>query len=275
MPRAVIVAAGDLDSLPHEVQAVTNTLSAAGWTVRLCVGGDASVAGLLVAAGEGDYRLAWFGVHSSPDGFALADGPLPPSQLGVWLRNINARDCVLNACYSVEHVDAIQRAADVDVACTVAPGGVDDREAWAWGVYAVRAYVQMGDLRQAVEQASGMGTLQYRYIPCSAGWGRVGRMPPDRIEEQLASLLRAVRGDTENGTPGLAQQMRELQAMLLVIQNEQRQWRESVDARLRALETGRPVMVAPRTAAFVALLITVVSALILVAVMLLNSRVGG
>ena len=100
-------------------------------------------------------------------------------------------------------------------------------------------------------------------------------MPQDRIEEQLASLLRAVRGDTENGTPGLAQQMRELQAMLLVIQNEQRQWRESVDARLRALETGRPVMVAPRTAAFVALLITVVSALILVAVMLLNSRVGG
>lgn len=51
--RAVIVAAGDLDSLPGEVQAVSNTLSAAGWTVRLCIGADATRAGLLAAAGEG------------------------------------------------------------------------------------------------------------------------------------------------------------------------------------------------------------------------------
>jgi hypothetical protein len=42
MPRAVIVAAGDLDSLPGEVQTVSNTLSAAGWTVRLCIGPDAT-----------------------------------------------------------------------------------------------------------------------------------------------------------------------------------------------------------------------------------------
>jgi hypothetical protein len=47
MPRAVIVAAGDLDSLPAEVSTVANTLSSAGWTVRLCVGGDATRAGLL------------------------------------------------------------------------------------------------------------------------------------------------------------------------------------------------------------------------------------
>ena len=32
MPRAVIVAAGDLDSLPAEVSTVANTLSSAGWT---------------------------------------------------------------------------------------------------------------------------------------------------------------------------------------------------------------------------------------------------
>ena len=36
--RAVIIAAGDLDSLPAEIQTVSNTLSAAGWTVRLCIG---------------------------------------------------------------------------------------------------------------------------------------------------------------------------------------------------------------------------------------------
>ena len=276
MPRAVIVAAGsDLDDLPTEASTVANTLSSAGWTVRLCVGGDASLAGLLAAAGEGDARLVWFGLHSSVDGFALVDGVLSPAQAGVWLRNVSARDVVLNACYSVEHVDTIQRAADVDVACTIAPAGVDDRDAWAWGVYAVRAYVQTGDLREAVERASGMGTLQYRYIPCGAlqlrgRGGGVGRMPPDRIEEQLSSLLRAVRGDTENGTPGLAQQMRELQALMLAMQNEQRAWRESVDARLRVLEGSRPVAVSVRSAAFATLIVAIIMALILVAVLMIN-----
>ena len=273
MPRAIVVAAGDLDDLPAEVSTVANTLSSAGWTVRLCVGGDATRAGLLAAAGEGDCALAWFGVHSDADGFALTDGVYSPSQLGVWLRNVSARECVLNSCYSVEHVDAIQRAADVDIACTIAPGGVEDGEAWAWAVYAVRAYVINGyDLRAAVGQASGMGALQYRYIPCGglSLRGRVGRMPPDRIEEQLSSLLRAVRGDSENGVPGLAQQMRDLQAMLLVMQNEQRAWRDSVDTRLRALEGSRPVAVSARSALFVTLVTVIIMALILVGVVMLN-----
>lgn len=271
--RAVIVAAGDLDDLPAEVSSVANTLSAAGWTVRLCVGADASRAGLLAAAGEGDVRLAWFGLHSGTDGFALTDGTLSPAQLGVWLRNVSARECVLNSCYSVEHVDAIQRAADVDVACTIAPAGVDSTEAWQWGVYAVRAYVQTGDLQQAVRQASGMGSLQYRFIPCGGMKmrGRVGRMPQDRIEEQLDSLIRAVRGDTVNGVPGLVQRLGEMQTTLLAMQSEQRQWRESVDARLRALEQGRPpVAVPPRLVGLYALITVIVMALILVAVMMLN-----
>lgn len=271
--RAVIVAAGDLDDLPAEVSSVANTLSAAGWTVRLCVGADASRAGLLAAAGEGDVRLAWFGLHSGSEGFALTDGVLSPAQLGVWLRNVSAREAVLNSCYSVEHVDAIQRAADVDVACTIAPAGVDSTEAWQWGVYAVRAYVQTGDLQQAVRQASGMGSLQYRFIPCGGMKlrGRVGRMPQDRIEEQLDSLIRAVRGDTVNGVPGLVQRLGEMQVTLLTMQTEQRQWRESVDARLRALEQGRPaVNMSARTAAFVTLVTAIIMALVLVAIMALN-----
>ena len=270
--RAVIVAAGDLDSLPAEVSTVANTLSSAGWTVRLCVGGDATRAGLLAAAGEGDVALAWFGVHSDAEGFALTDGVLSPAQLGVWLRNVSAREAVLNSCYSVEHVDAIQRAADVDVACTIAPAGVDSTEAWQWGVYAVRAYVQTGDLQQAVRQASGMGSLQYRFIPCGGMKmrGRVGRMPQDRIEEQLDSLIRAVRGDTVNGVPGLVQRLGEMQTTLLAMQSEQRQWRESVDARLRALEGSRPVAMSARSALFVTLIVAIIMALILVAVMMIN-----
>ena len=64
--------------------------------------------------------------------------------------------------------------------------------------------------------------------------------------------------------------MRDLQAMLLVMQNEQRAWRDSVDTRLRALEGSRPVAVSPRTALFVALITAIIMALILVGVMILN-----
>lgn len=85
MPRAVIVAAGSILELPTEVQTVANTLSEAGWQVRLCTGTEATRAGLLAAAGEGDADLAWFGMHSGPDGFLLADGVWPPTQLGTWL----------------------------------------------------------------------------------------------------------------------------------------------------------------------------------------------
>jgi hypothetical protein len=49
MSRAVIVATGDLDHLPQEIQTVSNVLNAAGWTVRLCIGADATRAGLLAA----------------------------------------------------------------------------------------------------------------------------------------------------------------------------------------------------------------------------------
>ena len=205
MPRAVIVAAGNLDSLPGEVQTVSNTLSAAGWTVRLCLGGDASRSGLMAAAGEGDVDLAWFGLHSGPDGFALSDGVWPPAQLGTWLRNVNACDVVLNSCYSIEHISAIQRAADgVGVACTINPAGVDDALAWQVGVHLVRAYVATSDMRAAVARASGQGVLQYRYVPAGGlvvGEGR-RRMPAERIEEQLALLLRALYGEERNNVPG-------------------------------------------------------------------------
>ena len=90
MSKAIIVAAGDLDHLPQEIQTVSNVLSAAGWTVRLCIGTDASKAGLMTAAGEGEVDLAWFGLHSTVDGFVLSDGIWSSSELGVWLRNVNA-----------------------------------------------------------------------------------------------------------------------------------------------------------------------------------------
>ncbi len=248
MPRAVIVASGALDNLPNEVQAVANELSAAGWRVRLCIGDDASRAGLLAAAGEGDCQLTWFGLHSGSGGFELADGTWPPSQMGVWLRNVNARDVVLNSCYSIEHVETIQRAADVDAAAAIDPAGVDDALAWQVGVYLVRAYIISDSLRLAVRQASGFGAVQYRFVPCGGvqvGEGR-RRMPADRIEEQLGQLLRAIQGEPTSGNPGLMARVNELSSQMTTFTSEQRQWQQSVERRLMLIEQDRYIQVSPR-----------------------------
>lgn len=287
--RAVIVAAGDLDSLPGEVQTVANTLSAAGWTVRLCLGPDATRAGLMAAAGEGDVDLAWFGLHSSADGFALSDGVWPPAQLGTWLRNVNACDVVLNSCYSIEHVEAIQRAADsVGVACTINPAGVDDALAWQVGVHLVRAYAVTEELRTSVQWASGAGSLAYRFIPpaaeAAAGGIRGGRMAMDEsagIREDLRLLMQAVQGDGRTGAPGLLPRVAALQVSFDAMAAEQRQWREEqrewrsdVERRISQLERPKPVVVSERSVYVASVMIVLLLAGLLAAVMLFNGRFG-
>ena len=285
--RCVIVASGDLDNLPAEIQTVANVLSAAGWTVRLCIGADASRAGLLAAAGEGDVDLAWFGLHSGAEGFALSDGVWPPAQLGTWLRNVNACDCVLNSCYSIEHVDAIQRAADsVGVACTINPAGVDDALAWQVGVHLARAYAVTEDLRSSVQWASGAGSLAYRFIPPAAaaavGGIRGGRMAMDDsvgIREDLRLLMQAVQGDGRTGAPGLLPRVAALQASFDTLATEQRQWREEqrewrekTERRLDQLERPKPVVVSERSVYVASVMIVFLLAGLLAAVMLFNGR---
>jgi len=287
--RAVIVATGDLDSLPGEVQSVANTLSGAGWTVRLCIGADASRAGLLAAAGEGDVDLAWFGLHSTGEGFVLSDGVWPPAQLGTWLRNVNACDCVLNSCYSIEHVDAIQRAADnVGVACTINPAGVDDALAWQVGVHLARAYAVTEELRSSVQWASGAGSLAYRFIPpaadAAAGGIRGGRMAMDDsvgIREDLRLLMQAVQGDGRTGAPGLLPRVAALQASFDVMATEQRQWRdeqrewrERTERRLDVLERPKPIVVTERAVYISSAVIMAVLGALLILVLMLNGRFG-
>ena len=287
--RAIIVATGDLADLPAEVQVVSNTLSAAGWTVRLCLAGDASRAGLLAAAGEGDVDLAWFGLHSTGEGFVLSDGVWPPAQLGTWLRNVNACDCVLNSCYSIEHVDAIQRAADtVGVACTINPAGVDDALAWQVGVHLARAYAVTEELRSSVQWASGAGSLAYRFIPpaaeAAAGGIRGGRMAMDEsvgVREDLRLLMQAVQGDGRTGAPGLLPRVADLQQAVQAMATEQRQWRdeqrewrERTERRLDVLERPKPIVVTERAVYISSAVIMAVLGALLILVLMLNGRFG-
>ena len=257
--------------------------------MQLCLGPDASRAGLLAAAGEGDVDLAWFGLHSTAEGFVLADGVWPPAQLGVWLRNVNACDCVLNTCYSIEHVEAIQRAADgVGIACTINPAGVDDALAWQVGVYLARAYAVTEELRASVQWASGAGSLAYRFIPpaaeAAAGGIRGGRMVTDEsagIREDLRLLMQAVQGDGRTGAPGLLPRVADLQQSFNAMVVEQRQWREEqrewradVERRLDQLERPKPVVVSERSVYVASVMIVLLLAGLLAAVMLFNGRFG-
>ena len=237
--RAIVIAAdgsGDLDKLPAEIQTVANTLSANGWIVRLCLGADASRAGLMQAA-ELPAELVWFGTHSTQAGLVLTDGVWPPSQLGVWLHNVGCRDVVLNSCFGIEHVEVIQRAADVAVVAAINPNGTDNSLAWQTGVHLVRSYVVNRNLQLAARQASGYGVLQYRYVPPPAFMeGRVeqrvnsdNRVPHDEIRDQLASLDRAIRGDKEYGIVGLLERVDRVSVQIEALGRD-------LNARVEALE---------------------------------------
>jgi len=246
MPRIVIVATGpDLDSLPDEVQDVANIYSDAGWTVRLCIGKDASRAGMTRAADEGPAELVWLGCHSDGKGFGLEDGPLPPAELGRWLARVGASECVLNACYSLEHATAIQRLAPVGIACAIDPKGVDDLVAWGTGVAIARRHVETGNMAQAVAAATGQGIVQYRYLPARRRGTEGGRGMPvyKNTEEQLAKLVRAVLGEPDAGYIGLVAAVTRLQSQIASMAEEQRVrneeqhiWRAEVDRKIAAIE---------------------------------------
>lgn len=281
MPRAVIVAAGpDLESLPSEAQDVANILSSGGYTVRLCIGADASRAGLQRVAGEGPCELAWLGCHAGVDGFGLSDGPFGAGEFGVWLAQIGAAECVLNACYSLDHVAAIQRAAPgLGVACTIDPAGVGDNQAWTAGVYMARGYVETGDMAAAVRGASGSGALQYRYIPAGGrGNGKSGGRMSNEDQELLRQLVGAIKGDGFTGI-GLIRQWQQLSGELAAYVEEQEKQRaeqgrinQAHEDRLRALEGNRqaPMAVTERSVYISVIVVTALALLLLGGIMALN-----
>lgn len=274
--RAVIVASGDLPDIPAEAQDIANILSAAGWIVHLCSGADASRAGLARAANEGGAALAWIDAHADERGFGLADGVLPAADLGAWLAQIGAGECVLNTCYSLEHVTAIQRAAPVGVACTIDRAGVGDALARVVGVSIARCYVETGDMARAVREAAGSESGGYRYIP--RGGRRGGGTGGMGIEDQelLRQLVAAIRGDGMTGA-GLIVQWQQLANRLDTFMIEERRARleqervnDEHERRLAALEGGKPVAMTERSIYIGIIAVVAVAVLLLVATLLLD-----
>ena len=277
MQRAVIVAVGNLSSLPAELQDVANILSADGWTVRLCLDADASRAGLARAAAEGPADLAWMICHASAAGFVLSDGVLSPDALGAWLALAGAHECVLNACHSVEHVTAIQRVASVGVACTIDPAGVSDALALAVGVSIVRSYVESNDMAAAVAEATGNGIVQYRYVPRGGrGSNRGGGRMSQDDQELLRQLVSAIKGDGYTGI-GLIKQWQNLSDSLANYVEEQEKWRadqqrvnHAHEERLRVLEVQKPFAVTERSVYVAAAAVLIGAVLLLLAALAIN-----
>lgn len=237
--KVLIIAYGaDLTQATREAQDVLNILQAGGCSVHLLANQDVTQDCLDEVLAHGPFDMVWLIVHSGSDGFALADQVITAAQLGQWLDATHCEQAVLNSCFSAEHVDVIQRAAAVDIVATIDPSGVKDRVARSTGVYLARAFVDTGDLEEACSRASGNGLVQYRWFPDGdklRSDGRrtgLGDKPSDRMEEQLTSLLRAVRGDAENGYIGLVGRVNDIQTQLRTFTEEQRTWRMETERRL-------------------------------------------
>ena len=245
--KVLIIAYGtDLKQATREAQDVLNILQAGGCSVHLLANQDVTLDCLAEVLDHGPFDMLWLIVHSGSDGFALADQVISAAQLGQWLDASSSRQVVLNSCFSAEHVDVVQRAATVDIVATIDPCGVKDHLARSTGVYLARAFIEMGDLEAACLRASGNGLVQYRWFPAgdklrSDGRrsGLLDRSSDSRMEEQLTSLLRAVRGDTENGYVGLVGRVNDIQMQLRTFTDEQRAWRVETERRLVQLEATR------------------------------------
>lgn len=148
--------------------------------------------------------------------------------------------------------------------------------AWQVGVHLVRAYVANGDMRSAVIRASGAGALQYRYLPAGgpAADRGGGRMATDKIEEQLALLLRALYGEEKNKVPGLVQRVDEIQQTLHIMAAERQQWREETERRLSKLEQVKPVTMSERSVLLSGAMVIATISLLMVLLLMLNGRLG-
>lgn len=228
----VSVTSADVPGALSEAQDVANVLTMAGHRVRLVTGDDASLNSLVQALDHGPFDLIWLITHSDPAGFALADQVVSPAQLGQWLRAAGCRAAVLNSCHSAEHVVTLQRACAADIVATIDTAGVDGVTARSTGIYLARALVMTGDLREAVERASGSGLVQYRWYPA----GTEGAMRNEGSDAELArtmgDLVRALQGDPFSGAPGLL-------AQLNALNSDMRQYMAETDRRLKRLEAQR------------------------------------
>ncbi len=270
--RVVMVVPADAKTAQSAAMDVANEFSAAGWVVKLVQGEDATRTGLGRAV-SGGYDLVWLWAHSSPAGFVMSDGEaLTPAEFGQFVSMSGARDVVLNTCFSLEHVETIQRGADVNIVATIDPRGVSVDMARATATYLAKALVSTGgDLRGAYLAASANGLVQYRFIP--AGGSRMSSpvRNNDDLRETVQQLVTAIQGNAFTRTPGMLDEVRQMATKLDAYMREDSAWKSRFEDRLTTLEARRPAEVSWRTMLFALLLVLASSAVVLLVIGRLSS----
>ena len=262
----------DIARLPDEVQTVLNTFTGAGDKAFLMTGDDATRDGLQRSITTGlIVDLIWYAGYVSQQGIALNDGVVDPAQFAQWVNMTQADQLVLNGCFDAGQIQTIQRFADVEIAAGAQEATPVGRDNAAQAAYLARAYVAAsGDLKAATERATAAGASGYRYYPAAR---RLTIMPQHNpaddnhqaeLTQQVDSLVRALRG--EWGRPGLIESVEALRAELATYQRSDQAWKQTIEAKISALERIRPITMTPGSALWTLSLIAVFAAMLALAI---------
>ena len=264
MRIVIFVPFSDLPALPAEAMAVVNRLSAAGNVVHLVQGDEATLAGMHRTLSSGPFDIAWFGTHSNAQGFLFSGGEVvPAAQIGQFLSVARISGVVLNSCFSIEHVDTLQRAANVDVVATIDPAGLNDTLGWATAVYLADGIASTGNLREACRLASANGMVQYRFIPSGAPHATgSSRTVENELRDIVTQLVNAIQGNSFSRTPGILEELRQLSFKFDAYMSQDAEWKSKMEARLTKLEQ-RPQIVISGQKILFAVITVVATALII------------
>lgn len=136
-------------------------------------------------------RLLWVAGHAESQGFRFGETLITPREFGLFLHQGKVRDAVFNTCFSMEHVNVIQRHANVNIVATINPE-IEDKEAWTNAIYLGKKLIESNSLAEAYQSVLSEGSSGYRWFPAP----RIGGSPVannDEQEDELQEIKETVR----------------------------------------------------------------------------------
>lgn len=229
----LIVASNESQYLQSEVQELIVCLQKANYTVNLLHTGITSLElyRALSTFPEKQIRLLWVAGHADPRGFMFNDVLITPREFGLFLQQGKVRDAVFNTCFSMDHVNIIQRHANVNIVATINPQ-IEDKEAWTNAIYLSKKLIDSNSLSEAYRAVLSDGTSGYRWFPAP----KVERpeMYNDEEENELkeiketvqrleaitSRLVRALQGDSFFHQRGLIEVVAEIEKRLIKVEED-------------------------------------------------------
>ena len=246
MQKCLMLASTDLAKMPSEAQEIVNHLNGHGYQVQLLQSEVTSLE-LYRALQEGPFALVWIASHSEANGFSFEGNVISPVELGQFLQEAQARDLVLNNCFSIEHVNTIQDIANVNIIATLA--AVEDSKAWTSALYLAKSLTRTGNLQAAYRVMLSSGNSLYRWFPAlkvakveavveETRVERTDRIA--RLEHSIEQVMRVISGDEFSHATGLLSAVDDLRKSINTHVQSDEQWKRETEIRIRVLEANAP-----------------------------------